>query len=100
MGCSLVTPGPPGAASPATYPTASTAMNVQQLIEQLQKYPPGLRVIRKGYERGFDDLSKVELTQIIVDCNAGMGWWNGNHAHPSQTLPPTAIGDEQALLIT
>ena len=75
-------------------------MNVQQLIEELQKYPPDLRVIRKGYESGFDDLSELELTEIIVDYNDGHSWWNGKHAHPSRALPPTAKGDEQALLIT
>jgi len=74
-------------------------MNVQQLIEELQNHPPDLRVIRKGYEGGFDDVSNAELMEIIVDYNDGHSWWNGKHVHPSQTLPPTPTGDEQALLI-
>jgi hypothetical protein len=34
---------------------SNTAMNVQQLIEELQKYPPEMRVIVKGYEGGYSD---------------------------------------------
>jgi len=76
-------------------------MNVQQLIEELQKYPPDMRVIRKGYESGFDDLSELELMEIVVNYNDdGHSWWNGKHAHPSQMLPTTTKGDEQALLIS
>jgi hypothetical protein len=83
----------------------SLDMNVQQLIKQLQKYPPNMRVIRKGYESGFDDISKVERREIIVNHNDC--WWEGKYADPagfgaggfSQALPSRAMGDEQALLI-
>ncbi len=74
-------------------------MNVQQLIEELQKYPPDLRVIRKGYESGFDDVSIAKPMEIIVDYNGAHSWWNGKHVHPSSALPPRQIGDERALLI-
>jgi hypothetical protein len=75
-------------------------MNVQQLIEELQRHPPEMRVIRKGYKSDFIDLSKLELMEIVVNYNDdGHSWWKGKHAHPSQTLPPMAFGDEQALLI-
>jgi hypothetical protein len=72
-------------------------MNGRQLIEQLQKYPPDIRVICKGYESGFDDISKVERQGIIVNHNDC--WWKGKYADPSQALPSEAMGDEQALLI-
>jgi hypothetical protein len=76
-------------------------MKVQQLIEELKKHPPEMRVILQGYESGFDDLSRLELMEIVVNYNDdGHSWWNGKHAPASQMLPPTAKGDEQALLIS
>jgi hypothetical protein len=39
--------------------------------------------------------------EILVNYNDdGHSWWKGKHAQPSQTLPPAAKGDEQALLIS
>ena len=74
-------------------------MNVQQLIEQLQKHPPDMRIIIQGYEGGFNDLDRVEPKEIIVNANDGHSWWKGKHECPNITLSQTPIGTEQALLL-
>jgi len=53
-------------------------MTVQQLIDQLQKLDPNLRVFTKGYEGGYDD---ANLRQGIYDFNLNhyREWYMGPH---------------------
>jgi hypothetical protein len=54
-------------------------MNVQQLIEELQKYPPEMRVIVEGYEGGYSDLEKVCVEPIQLNVHGEDRWYFGRH---------------------
>jgi hypothetical protein len=69
-------PSPLGA-YPGDYSTALTAMNVQQLIEDLQKHPPAMRVIVSGYEGGYNDVHSIKPISICLDVNPE--WYYGSH---------------------
>jgi hypothetical protein len=53
-------------------------MNVKELQELLNKYPPDMRVIVEGYEDGYDDISIVREQAIIP--NANEEYYYGAHA--------------------
>lgn len=46
-------------------------MNVRELIEHLEKYRGGLRVVVSGYEDGFDELlpARIEVRQVSRNIN-------------------------------
>lgn len=44
-------------------------MTVDELIQLLAKYPPGLRVVVNGYEKGYDDLSLEQLSVARIVLN-------------------------------
>jgi hypothetical protein len=52
-------------------------MTVNELIENLKKYPPDMRVIITGYEDGYNDISIIEEKQIAI--NALTEWYYGQH---------------------
>ena len=54
-------------------------MNVSQLIDYLRQFDPTLRVIVKGYEGGFDDLTAVKTQAILVDVNKVSRPWGGRN---------------------
>ena len=54
-------------------------MNVQQLIEELQKYPPEMRVIVDGYEGGYSDCNPPESTRIRLNVHEEDKWYYGRH---------------------
>lgn len=39
-------------------------MTTAELIQQLQAYPPDMKVITEGYEEGYDDVVEVKLVKI------------------------------------
>ena len=41
-------------------------MTANELIAELQKYPPETRVVVSGYEDGLDDISRVISTAIVA----------------------------------
>ena len=41
-------------------------MTVNELLQLLKGYPPGLRVVVNGYEEGYDDLSPEQLSVVRV----------------------------------
>ena len=54
-------------------------MTVDELIQLLAKYPPGLRVVVKGYENGYDDLTPEQLSVARITLNTGKHPWDGQH---------------------
>jgi hypothetical protein len=63
-------------------------MNVKELIETLSKLDPELRVVTKGYERGYDDI-KLPVNQdspliINIGLNVNPEWYYGNHEMVSE----------------
>jgi hypothetical protein len=74
-------------------------MNVQQLIEELQKHPPEMRVIVKGYEGGYDDLDSPEQRSIRLNVHSPENWYFGRHEDEDYT--PSSNDDiiETALLV-
>ena len=77
-------------------------MNVQQLIEELQKYPPEMRVIVDGYEGGYSDLESLKTKQIRLNVHNKDEWWFGLHDDADYPLKLVADKDgaiETALLM-
>ena len=60
-------------------------MTVQELIELLAVYPPGMRVVVDGYEDGYDDLEEPMMTVLAICLDAGENWWEGQHCDADDT---------------
>lgn len=54
-------------------------MTVDELIQLLEKHPPGLRVVVNGYENGYDDLTPERLSVVRIALNKGKHHWEGQH---------------------
>lgn len=54
-------------------------MTVYELIQLLEKHPPGLRVVVNGYENGYDDLTPERLSVVRIALNMGKHPWEGQH---------------------
>jgi hypothetical protein len=52
-------------------------MNIRELIDELQKHDPEMRVVTAGYEGGYCDLSGFEEIKINLDVNNE--WYYGKH---------------------
>lgn len=50
-------------------------MTVSQLIQQLQQYPPEMKVVAEGYEEGYDDI--VNVMQIKIKPAEDPRWYVG-----------------------
>jgi hypothetical protein len=68
-------------------------MTVYELIELLQDYPGGMRVVVAGYEGGFNDLANVKIIELKLNVNEE--WYYGPHERPDDD----AKGDEMAVLL-
>ena len=44
-------------------------MTVKELIEELKKYPPEMRIVAPGYEGGCDDITETVKTVVEFDFN-------------------------------
>ena len=66
-------------------------MVVSELIELLQEYPAGLRVVVNGYEDGYDDLSPQQISLAEISLNTGKHHWEGRHGVPRH--PPAGSVD-------
>jgi hypothetical protein len=53
-------------------------MNIRQLIDELQKHDPEMRVVTTGYEGGYCDRGEIQEIQINIDVNKG-AWYYGPH---------------------
>ena len=69
-------------------------MKVSELIELLQEYPAGLRVVVNGYENGYDDLSPEQLSITKISLNAGKHEWDGRHGDPPYSAEEKPNGAE------
>lgn len=56
-------------------------MTVTELIDALKKCDPDMRVVVKGYERGFDDIRCLEVIEISLDAERDSGVY-GDHQRP------------------
>jgi hypothetical protein len=74
-------------------------MNVQQLIEELQKHPPEMRVIVSGYEGGYNDLDSPKQTSIRLNVHEPDLWYYGRHDDEDYSCGSKDGSVETALLI-
>ena len=52
-------------------------MTVKELIEELNKLPQDIRVVLKGYERGYEDVSG--FSDKFLKLNVNDEWYYGAH---------------------
>lgn len=52
-------------------------MIVSELITELQKYPPEMRVVGRGYENGYDDLRDVSVEELRYVPDGP--WYDGEY---------------------
>ena len=75
-------------------------MNVQQLIEELQKYPPEMRVIVHNCEWGYSDCKPPESTHIRLYSHSKARGYYGRHHDESYSLgDKRGFAVETALLL-
>jgi hypothetical protein len=74
-------------------------MNVQQLIEELQKHPPEMRVIVNGYEGGYCDINSLEQKSIRLNVHEPDCWYYGPHDDADHPTGSKEGSVETALLI-
>ena len=55
-------------------------MKVKNLIEELQKYDPDTRVVRPGYEGGYQDVTHISEYELAL--NVHTEWYYGPHEDP------------------
>ncbi len=54
-------------------------LTVSDLIEELAKYPPDIRVVVNGYEAGFDNLYVDSLNTISIRPKPDHAEWEGEN---------------------
>ena len=74
-------------------------MNVQQLIKELQKHPPEMRVIVNGYEGGYGDLDSLKQKSIRLNVHSPDEWYYGRHEDDDYPFDGEDDSKETALLI-
>lgn len=52
-------------------------MKVKDLIETLQNYDPNTRVVRPGYEGGYQDVTFISENDLALNVNKE--WYYGAH---------------------
>jgi len=52
-------------------------MTVQELIQHLEKLDPNTRVIIRGYEGGYNDITNI--ADIPIKLNVNTAWYYGVH---------------------
>lgn len=57
-------------------------MTVQELIEELEKYPPEYRVVFRNVEFGFLDIREIKKSPIVLDVYGKYGM-SGPHEEKS-----------------
>ena len=69
----------PYSAIPSRALKEGKRMTVAELVQQLQRHPPDLRVVVDGYEDGYDDLSPEQIAEMKIALNTGKHRWEGMH---------------------
>lgn len=58
-------------------------MTVKELICELDKMPPDMKVVVRGYENGFNDVISVKMQKIVETEKTE--WWDGKYQ--AQIIP-------------
>jgi hypothetical protein len=64
-------------------------MTVPELIRELKKVPPDLKVIVRGYENGFNDVISVKMQNIVETEKPG--WWDGKYQVDNNSISTNAV---------
>jgi len=64
-------------------------MIIEELIQQLQKYPKNCRVVVQGYEDGYDEVTNV--WEISIKPNTSHEWYNGKYIENDKIASETAV---------
>ena len=64
-------------------------MIIEELIQQLQRYPKNSRVIVQGYEDGYDEVTIV--SEIYIQPNTSHEWYNGKYIKSDNAASETAV---------
>jgi len=52
-------------------------MTADELIRQLQTYPPDTKIVIRGYEDGYNDILK--LRSVKIKPNENSHWYDGEY---------------------
>ena len=67
-------------------------MPVDELMQLLAKYPPGVRVVMTGYENGYDGLLPEKFSVVRIALNTGKHRWEEQHGDaPDDTAVVEAL---------
>lgn len=58
-------------------------MTVNELIEQLKKYPGDARILTPGFEGGYGDIDDMTAEDIVFNVNSKDDWYVGPHEYVS-----------------
>ena len=64
-------------------------MIIEELIQQLQRYPKNSRVLVQGYEDGYDEVTTVK--EISIQSNTSQEWYNGKYINSDNAASETAV---------
>lgn len=64
-------------------------MIIEELIQQLQRYPKNSRVIVQGYEDGYDEVTTV--SEISIQPHTSHEWYNGKYINGDNAASETAV---------
>ncbi|VVB50738.1 Uncharacterised protein [uncultured archaeon] len=64
-------------------------MIIEELIQQLQRYPKNSRVLVQGYEDGYDEVTTMK--EISIQQNTSHEWYNGKYINSDNPALETAL---------
>ncbi|HEX7627980.1 MAG TPA: hypothetical protein VF354_03565 [Candidatus Methanoperedens sp.] len=64
-------------------------MIIEELIQQLQRYPKNSRVLVQGYEDGYDEVTTMK--EIYIQQNTSQEWYNGKYINSNNSASETAV---------
>lgn len=59
-------------------------MIVSELVTKLQQLPQELRVVVDGYEGGYGDIEKEDVSEVFLKLNQNTQWYYGAHEQVSK----------------
>lgn len=71
-------------------------MTVRELIDLLDGYSSDMRVVVNGYEHGYDDLSRKQISIGRIALDTRMHEWEGRHGD-SVDVPAASSGPVQTV---
>ena len=64
-------------------------MIIEELIQQLKRYPKNSLVTVQGYEDGYDEVTNVR--EISIKPNTSHEWYNGKYINSDNAASETAV---------